>query len=643
MLKVLLLPIILFSFVFSCSPGPRRTLTQSEKLADMYWLYSKFDQNYAPREMKAKLHNFDYEKMKTDYLTKAMNTYSNEEFYQVMMQFVAEFKDAHTSADIPISNLPGRSKLAYLGFSGKRIKNYYKVTKLLPSIVDGSKYPIKENDKILKVDGVELLEFIDKNLTKNRNLGQTQSNYTALMSKIFTRRSYFETFPKKQDVELVIDRDGEEMTVVLPWIVKDFYVFRDEQTRATEQANIKTYGQDYKLRISKDDYKKIESLASLVAIDAISLEQVRSIISRTKDFDDIFKIVYQGLGANFGDHFRKPEEIDAWTFVDLMEKYLTPSDSASDPMVAMASERYIPTPSHHVPHTSTYKAYTTMMDDSSGDKIKVGVIRIHSFSPGGDEQEVISEFKKTLQYFMDFGVKNVVIDLLDNGGGSLTLGMQLAQAMTSKKLNLPTIELKINETWLDRFENNSINGKSDSEKEIAKRAFDKMLESSNKNNILSQDFPIKSLYPFQQIVNSDLVVDEKEYEFKYLLLTNELCASMCDIFSGIFQDNNLGKIMGSQTMGAGGNVTSHMQAPNSGLIVRQTESLLKRSRDKKDYIENNGIVPDISIEPYNMKESLYYEVFEKAFDYFKGEKDSEIKELEDTKKIQIEDSTVADS
>ncbi len=618
MFRIALISVAIFSFVFSCSPGPRRTLTQSEKMADMYWMYSKFDQNYAPREMKEALHSFNYEEIKKQYLEKASNATTNEEFYQVMMQFVAEFKDAHTSADIPLSNLPGRSKIAYLGFTGTRIKNYYHVKKLLPTIQAGSNYPIKVDDQILKIDGIPMLDFVDSKLIKNRNLGLKQANYSALMGKAFTRRSFFETFPEKQDVVLTIKRAGVEQEVTLPWIIKDFVTFRNEQTKATQKTQAAIHGANYKLNITDTDFQKVESLASLIALKAVSLEKVTSILKSNKDFDSIYQNVFENL-ENFElqDSFKRQKEINVWTFVDLIHAYLEPVKlTSTDTITEMRKTRYLPTIAHHVPHTKTYKAYTTMVE-TEGKTIKIGVIRLHSFSPGGSEPEIINEFKKTLKYFMDWGVEKVIIDLLDNGGGSLTLGTKLAQAMSSKKIDLPTIQLKINETWLDNFEQKSLSAPSDSEKEIARRTFQTLLDRSQKSRILSQDLPVTALFPLQVHANTELKVKDKVYPFDFLLLVNEMCASMCDIFTAMIQDNNLGTIMGSKTMGAGGNVTSHMQAPNSGLIIRQTESLLVRSREQKDYLENNGVEPDVKIEPYNMKANLYYEVIEKAFKHFK--------------------------
>jgi len=609
---------IIMAFI-SCAPGPRRQLSQSERVADMFWLYSKFDQNYAPRNLKEKTHSFDYKELQKKYMKNAMLDQSNEQFYQLMMSFIAEFKDAHTSGDIPISTLPGRTKIAYLGFKGKRLKDSYKITELLPTIKKDSNYPIKIGDKIEKIDGIDLLTFINTHLTKTRNLGHAQANYTALMGKIFTRRSFFDAFAKNEDTILTVKRGEETLEITLPWVIKDFVTFRKEQTKAQEQKKKAELGDDYNLTIRDIDYKQLETLTQFVALKSISLEQIKSIISKTKNFEEINSIAFKQFQIQkLEQSFQRQMDLDIWTFIDLMKTYLEPvtqDNGVEDVIKEMKKDRYLPTIVHHVPHTKVYKAYTTYQS-VKGVKTRIGVIRLHSFSPGAQEKLVIAEFKKTLKYFMDFDVKNVVIDMLNNGGGSLTLGAKLAQAMTSKKLELPTVELKINETWLDNFETKSLEAGSDSEKEIARRTFQILMDKKANNEILSQSLPITALFPLQMSPNKKLIVDKKAYPFKFVLLVNEMCASMCDIFSAIIQDNKLGTIVGSQTMGAGGNVTQHIQAPNSNLIIRQTESLIVRSRDQKDYIENNGIIPDVKIKAYEMQENKFQKIIEKAFEQF---------------------------
>jgi hypothetical protein len=118
--KVLGVMGVVLAGLTACDPVPRRTLSAEEKAADMAWVYSQFGENYAPLELKQKLYGFDYEELKVRYLEAAKATKTNDEFYRLMMKFVAEFKDAHTSAALTNASLPNRAQTAFLGFSGIR-------------------------------------------------------------------------------------------------------------------------------------------------------------------------------------------------------------------------------------------------------------------------------------------------------------------------------------------------------------------------------------------------------------------------------------------------------------------------------------------------------------------------------------------
>jgi MYXO-CTERM domain-containing protein len=107
--------------------------------------------------------------------------------------------------------------------------------------------------------------------------------------------------------------------------------------------------------------------------------------------------------------------------------------------------------------------------------------------------------------------------------------------------------------------------------------------------IISDPLPEDILMPFAfQEGNSALA-----QKLNIVVLTNEMCASMCDMFAAVMQDNHLAKIVGSRTMGAGGNVVEHMEAPNSHLTVAQTESLVLRADGTP--IENHGVTPDVAL------------------------------------------------
>ena len=115
------------------------------------------------------------------------------------------------------------------------------------------------------------------------------------------------------------------------------------------------------------------------------------------------------------------------------------------------------------------------------------------------------------------------------------------------------------------------------------------------------------LFPFDILPNQD-----GDQDFNVLLLVDEMCASMCDIFSAVLKDNGIATIIGSKTMGAGGNVETHFEAPNSHLIVNQTESLIVRKDGS--YVEHNGIEPDVALKVSEYSHNKYDAVRKKAIE-----------------------------
>jgi hypothetical protein len=155
---------------------------------------------------------------------------------------------------------------------------------------------------------------------------------------------------------------------------------------------------------------------------------------------------------------------------------------------------------------------------------------------------------------------------------------------------MPKMQFVLSQTWLNEFEELTEKAPNDSEKKLAQDVFELLESDLKQGKRLSSPLSAETLVPFALQPDSDLV----KKPFKMVLLVNEMCASMCDIFTGIMKDNGLATVIGTKTMGAGGNVVAHYSAPNSHLILRQTESLMIRSNG--EYIENNGINPDIDVD-----------------------------------------------
>jgi hypothetical protein len=187
--------------------------------------------------------------------------------------------------------------------------------------------------------------------------------------------------------------------------------------------------------------------------------------------------------------------------------------------------------------------------------------------------------------------------MLNNGGGSITHGMKIVNMLAEKKIQYPSIQFALNDNWINAFKGDYYAGSNDSARELAGRVYRGLKEDVNSAKKLSRSFSLAELDVFP--LNADkngCVLREAclSAKIKLVVLINEMCASTCDLVASSIRDNQLGVLIGSQSMGAGGNVVPHMMAPISRVMITQTESLAVDL--KGNYLENNGVLPDVPVD-----------------------------------------------
>lgn len=168
--------------------------------------------------------------------------------------------------------------------------------------------------------------------------------------------------------------------------------------------------------------------------------------------------------------------------------------------------------------------YSKVMDDGSG------YIMIKSFEDG-----TAKEFETELSAFEKQGVKSMVIDLRDNGGGYIDEGMEIADRL----LKEGTI------TYME-----DVKGK-------------------------------------RKYFNSD----EKATKIKYTVLVNENTASTSEILTAAIKDNNGGKIVGTKTFGKG--IVQETTKFKDGSSLKLT--VLRYFSPKGKVIHKKGIKPDVEV------------------------------------------------
>jgi C-terminal processing protease CtpA/Prc len=568
-------------------PAADHVLTVEDKVADMQWLFSIFRNNYAPLEYKESRNDFNVEKLQKSYMTRAKRTKTNDEFYRVMAQYVAEFKDAHTGGSVTPAFVPGQATIAYLGISGVRDGYFFRVTDILSSI-DKNNFPIEVGERITEIDGVPLFEYIDKNLVPYRNLGNDLANKTVHMKNLFTRLSLNFPIPEHDDVKLTVlnPSTGKLRNVTLPWIKKDLYDLR------LERAIIDLARRGPSKSLSVVDPHTMDEL-SLAILDQRGVPM---------SADELMGIHHGAIKKPFLETFK----LATPSSIELTNKKPAQSEPTPKGMDALRLERAIPSTAISIEEAKNFPAYIFTVDVKNANgkgfsKKRTGYVRIAAFEVDVPEDVAVEELRATLRKFKANGINNIIVDTIDNPGGSLSLLAKVAQAFSDKPIRQPEMRFGLNDNWLLELQQAALDLRnSDEQREHALRIYEKLRAEKNKGERLS------SIYNVTDIITDKIVPNEGVHFDRIVVLVNEMNASCGDIFPAILQDNGLAIIAGTNTMGAGGNVVDHKadQAPNGHFTVRQTESLIVRKDGT--YLENNGVKPDVEFDVNSFMAGKYF-------------------------------------
>lgn len=605
------------AFVLSACGYPGKSLNQIEKTADIEWVFGTFERNYAPATWKEKKHGISLAQAKQDCLAQSTNISEGDEFISLLSRCVNRFQDAHTRTMAGGQLLPEMIKVAFLGFrtelvrfdaatpppkdkdgkdqpkdpnAPKDIQYAIKVTKMLPSTKDAD-FPVKEGDLITKVNGINAKEYLSTELMPYGNLGNELSSLTIAGQMFALRDSASSALPKEEDVKLEINRGGKIITLTLPWNIKDLLDFQksfEEENKENKEAK----------KDSGDSDKKSANAGYWVG--GSFLDDMMGMMTKYR----------KGAGARvdvlLGETFRVFNYSPVLNMInnasnsgDKKKTEVDPFDAAISPMQSIDISK------------EPFQARVVLADDGS----RFGFIRIDSFSLVSDDVKV---FKSLLDRMNKMQVKGLILDLLNNGGGSLEAGLDMANALTEKTFIYPSMQMALNDHWLNSFRADSIYGDSETRKTLAGRVYQAMKADSATGARISRPFSSTELSPFILNANKGSCVEQGtclKSGTKMVLLVNEMCASMCDIFASSFKDNQLGTIVGSQTMGAGGNVVMHGFSPVTQIMLSQTESLVVDANG--EYIENQGVMPNVAIDTLLDKSAKYSATYKKALEILK--------------------------
>ena len=189
----------------------------------------------------------------------------------------------------------------------------------------------------------------------------------------------------------------------------------------------------------------------------------------------------------------------------------------------------------------------------------------------------------------------LVIDQTHNGGGSYCEDFF---ALFIKDQARSSVEkLRADRKWIVDLHDGADDASKSGQMELSRSFLDaaNMTESAyDSGQFLSAPFALFSN------TGTNLTNPDKLYTWKkpMLVLVDELSASCADMFPMLIKSNNVAKIFGERTMGAGGNVEPMLDMPNSRANIHITRGLFTTyipdgQYKDENFVENNGVIPDI--------------------------------------------------
>lgn len=580
-------------FLISACSLPTNQMTAKERKADLDWAFAIFSHNYAPTEIKKTNFGVEISQVEADCQTLAAEEMDNQAFLSLFQKCIHSFKDAHVSG-MQLNNgiLPEFADVAHLGFVTMRTKKEIEgklvdallVVMPLKGVENGLVAP---GDVIVQVDGLPIDQVLVNDIVPYLNVGHEESNLSMAAMRFAVRTSMEMPLPTADSVTLKVLRpDQTEFTIQLPWIKEDLLAFQTVQNppeeEGHEEESLEEQMNDLLTQINPMQktffgYSQLKEIYQFMdsPMEALSnrIEWIAKTGFRWASFNPLFNSLFKNDGKN---------ELD----LAIRTRILPQSSSVADLM-----------------NGPLFTAKVITMDDGTN----YAYIQLASF-PADDK--ILEEWYRAMTAIEDKGIKKVILDLIDNGGGSLIHGMRMLNMLRENQmLQLPSLQVRLNDNWMNSFKTQAAFSEDPYTKVIAQNVVRDLEVDIKAGKKVSRPMSMSVLDPF--------FLQNPEYglpaDVKIVLMVNEFCVSMCDIFASVFQDNNMGVVVGQRTMGGGGNVAQHGLSPVSKMGLALTESMIISPKGK--YLENEGVVPDIEIDMVADREKGFAAAFGAALGY----------------------------
>jgi C-terminal processing protease CtpA/Prc len=537
------------------------TLTLAERQQDFDFVTGMIEEYYAPLAFKQQRFGFSWDELKRDY-TQQMNApeLTRDGFVALMQQLVAQLRDGHTAALASHDVILEADQVATLGFATARKRTAHGSQAAVAQVftqVLGEAPPIQVGDVLLSIDGRTAEQIIRDDITRYRNVGQDESNLTIGYAQLTMRANQAFAVLPTGPATVRIRRGAGELDVPLAWV-----------------------------KVTPDQLVDPSAMAGVAHQSAVQILDVAAdgslLVARLNHALPGVTQVADSAPPRTMHRFFQPEA----AFARFAAAW-APADVVGLPAGAQA--------------VTIGGMDFQLVNSASG---KLAVYRVPDFDDSRTQCHPLSStdavsisvcnvitgeaYAAAFAQLAAMGVRALVIDVRGNPGGQLEFGYELVRAFSTNIVPANLATVRITDEWIGEFEQIAASTLVDpSVRAMYQAVYNTLTSDQARGQALSTPIPI--------LGNPTLTAVPGAWTGPTYVLTDELCASMCDIFATLMQDLKRARTIGAATMGAGGNIQQiGAVSPHAKIGLTQTLSMIERLDGS--FIENRGAAPDIRVD-----------------------------------------------
>ncbi len=511
-----------------------RPMNQQEAMEDYEEMVALFRQLYGPLEYKETLLGFQFDQWVAEQRQKVAQAKNDTELFAAYAEFISKFKDGHVSIRFAM-NETGFTKYT-VPLTIAPIEGKVVLVEIGDGLPKDGRFQV--GDEIVAVDGKPVLSYLPS-ILKYNTMATPESNEHWIF-RIFSRDFYMlDILPQSPTVQVTFkNKDGA--------VWNENFVWRLTKAE-NEKVNFAT--------LSKDD-KYSRAFYVHAATDASVLNWGES--APFFDTKEVNK-EYRWLKVQANEEFRK--------------KYDLKEDQKPDIFAVMYN--------YQGKNILLVRNYTYYHQDLSNSVYMNGYRAIlDQWQPYADVLVLDQTHNTGGSYCEDFAR----LFMKNDGGG-------FVQALNVDRKWMWDLQFE----WINEIAQANKSQTATNEEVLAYRLMGKTVEEAyDRGERMTSPQPIMGGY--KRIQPDSKFVWKKPM----LVLVDEMAGSCGDAFPMLIKANGVAKLFGKRTMGLGGNVEPFV-LKNSRATVRLTRGLFTTHKQNEvygaqDWIENNGVTPDIPYE-----------------------------------------------